>query len=93
MMQAPRKSAHKPLGTAWQSCFSGQLMSLNMASIFPIILWSSLALGGALTCLLNMKSLVTCRGAPRLPMEEMSLHFIEGRCCPGACGGEGRLPV
>ena len=55
MMQAPRKSAHNPLGTAWQSCFSGQLMSLNMASFFAIILWSSLALGGALTCLPNTK--------------------------------------
>lgn len=54
-MQAPRKSSHKPLGTASQSCFSGQLMSLDMASFFLVILWSSLALGGALTRLPNTK--------------------------------------
>lgn len=92
-MQAPRKSSHKPLGTASQSCFSGQLMSLDMASFFLVILWSSLALGGALTRLPNTKKPGYLQGAPRLPMEEMSPHFIEGPCCPGARGGEGRLPV
>lgn len=55
VMQVSRKSAHKPLGTAWQSCLSGQLTSLDIASFFPVILWSSLAFRGALTCLPNKK--------------------------------------
>lgn len=81
-MQEPRKFLHTNPGHSLAERFSGKLMSLNMASFFPVILWSSLASGGALTCLLNTKSLVTCRGAPRLPMEEMSPPLHRGPLLP-----------
>lgn len=63
VMQVPRKSAYKPPSTAWWSCLPGQLMSLDMASFFSIMLWSSLALEGPWCACWIRKYLVTSRGA------------------------------